>query len=380
MRKLDETMIITLLNNKGGVGKTSSCTALATLLGIMGYKCLIIDNDFQSNATATMITDESISKTVVDLFKAEPDDYDYIKGCIITTKYKNVDIVPSQPEHEKTNELLYQVEEPERYHFLGQVLECIKEEYDYILIDTHPDLYPATKNALCCSDYVITPAGADGYAYTGITLLVNSIYEISSNEELNPNLEFLGAFIAKSKPRTNNFQDYQEFYGNELGESYIPISIREDASVSAVLDWRIPLPYLLLSHDYRSSAKRWKAVYDYIELCREVGMIEDEDYLLARSIFEVVEGNLTLSLEKKDGELSVNSLHLSNGARDDFQSPYVEEHSFTYKTLIQEMNQREDLRKLLKDSIVEITDPDRILRYLPHDKKKSPYMKVKNLE
>lgn len=378
--RLDETRVITLLNNKGGIGKTSSCTALATLLGIMGYKCLVIDNDFQSNATATMILDEPINKTIVDFFKMNPDDHDNIKNCVIATRYKNVDIIPSQPEHEKTNELLYQVPEPDRYHFLGQVLESIKGNYDYILIDTHPDLYPATKNALCCSDYVITPAGADGYAYTGITLLVNSVYEISSNEELNPDLEFLGAFIAKSKPRTNNFQDYQDFYGNELGDAYIPVSVREDASVSAVLDWRMPLPYLLLSHDYRSSAKRWKAVYDYIELCREVGMIEDEDYLLARSIFEVVEGNLTLSLKKENGEVKIESLYLSKGVRDDFQSTYVEENSFAYKDLIREMNQREDLRRLLKDIIVEISDPDRILKYLPYDKKKKPYIKVKNLE
>lgn len=378
--KLEETRVLTLINNKGGVGKTSSCTAIGSILGILGYNCLIVDNDFQTNATATFLTENNdIDLTVMDLFKMETYTKSEVERCIIHTDYQNVDLIPSCPEHVDTNEYLYSLPEKERYHHLANALQLVKDNYDYILIDTHPDLYPVTKNALCCSDYVMTPVGADGYSFQGTALLTNSILQISSDESMNPDLQFLGVFITGSKPRTNNFQDYQEFYENELGEDYIPVTIRDDASVSAVLSWGMPLPYLLTSKNYRSSAKRWKAIYDYIELIHEIGMIEDDDYVLARGIYEVIEGNLILDLKKIDGDITINSVYLAKGVRDDFQSKYTEENSFGYKELIRELNESENLRKALKKGIINITDPDRILKYMPYDHNRSPYIKVKAL-
>lgn len=378
--------IITIINNKGGVGKTSSCTTIGTILGILGYKCLIVDNDFQSNTTATLLTEnDTIEGTIIDLFTMSKYDKESFEHSVIHTVYTNVDLIPACPEHVATNDYLKSLPAGQTNKQLKKALDLVQDEYDFIIIDTHPDLYLSTTNALYCSNYVITPVGADGYSFQGTAPIANFILNAASETETgtdsNPDLVFLGAFITNAEVRTSLYKNYYRFYQEQLGEDFIPICIRRDSAVGAVPSWLIPLPYLLGYKEYRAVAK-WKGIYDYIDLMREIGMITEYDYVLARSIFEVADGNFILNLKKANGEVEISSVALAKGVRDDFQNKYAEEHSYNYKSLVNEVNNNEELRRDIKNGVITTMDEDRIIKIVPHEdkNKKFPYIKVKELK
>lgn len=374
--------IITMINNKGGIGKTSSCTTIGTILGILGYKCLIVDNDFQSNTTATLLTEtDRIDGTIVDLFTMDEYDKASFEHSVIHTAYANVDLVPACPEHVDTNDFLHSLPKDQVNTKLKRALDLVQDDYDFIIIDTHPDLYATTKNALYSSDYVMTPVGADGYSFQGTAPIANFILNAASEAgaDNNPDLVFLGAFITNAEVRTSLYKNYYSFYQEQLGEDFIPICIRRDSAIGAVPSWLIPLPYLLGYKDYRATAK-WKGIYDYIDLMREIGMITEYDYVLARSIFEVADGNFLLNLKKVNGEVEISSVTLAKGVRDDFQNEYVAEHSYSYKNLVNEVNNNEDLRRDIKKGVITTMDEDRIIKIIPHGDKRTPYIKVKGLK
>lgn len=368
--------IITSINNKGGVGKTSSCTTIGSLLGILGYRCLIVDNDFQSNATATFLNEnDNIAGTVRDLFVTENITRKDVEECILHTSYKNVDLIPACPEHVDTDEYLYSLPKEEVYTKLKKALQHIQDDYDYIMIDTHPDLYGVTKNALCCSDYVMTPVGADGYSFQGTAPITNSILKIS--DELNPGLSFLGAFMTSVDTRTSAYKNYYSFYESQLGDDFLHVAIRRDSSIAAVPSWLLPLPYLLGDRDFRSTSK-WKGIYDYIDLMYDVGMISEDDYMVIRGIFEIADGKLLIELSNEPN-VRIKSVHLAAGVRDDFQNEYVKENLPHYKDLVRTLNENESLKTAVKEGLITVMNEDRLIKLYTR-KLKFPYVKIKSLK
>lgn len=196
-KRLPTDHIITIINQKGGVGKTSSCTLMATLLGLAGYQCLVIDNDSQANTTATLLPDiASVTKSIVDIFRMNTPTAEEVAACIYHTPYQGVNLIPSRPEHQRTDDYLYSLLGRKAIHkLLKRAIKQVEEHYDYILIDTHPDLGGSVQNALCCSDYVLIPVKPDGYSYQGVTPIINQVLDIASDEDLNPDLELLGVFF-----------------------------------------------------------------------------------------------------------------------------------------------------------------------------------------
>lgn len=160
---------------------------------------------------------------------------------------------PSPSEHRDTDVYLYsQVGKRIVQKVLNKALRQIKDEYDFILIDTHPDANMVAQNALCASDYVLTPVRPDGYSYQGITPTTNEILKIAQDEDMNPNLNFLGVFITASNTKTGIYKTLRNFYQTEFGDDFIPVTIRQDSAVDAVTTYLSPLPYLLGGQDYRS--------------------------------------------------------------------------------------------------------------------------------
>lgn len=363
-KRLSKTYIITIINQKGGVGKTSTCTPIATLLGLAGYRCLVVDNDSQANTTATLLPDISnITKSIVDIFHLNSPTQKDVSACIYQTPYIGVDLIPARPEHEQTDTYLYSLFGRKAIHkLLGRALKAVEEQYDYILIDTHPDLGMTVQNALCCSDYVLTPVKPDGYSYQGITPITNRILDISSDEDMNPKLQFLGVFLTCAEPRTAAYRDYYNYYLENFGDDFIPVGIRLDRAVMAVCNFLVPLPYLLGSSEYQASGS-WKAIYDYIELMRCTEIIDDPDYIILRSTFEIMEKRLAIQIPTTAYDRPYISAILDAVIKPEVISPYENKPHMTRDEMIKQLNSDQSLRDKIQTCLSIVGNPSRNIRY-----------------
>jgi chromosome partitioning protein len=193
--------IISMVNQKGGVGKTTTSINLSACLGYFGKKALLIDLDPQGNAsTGVGINKGDAEVSIYDVIM----DRVPIEKTIIKTKYKNLDIIPAtinlagadiellnkgtrEPSFVKTAQL--------KNHIIS-----IKDSYDYIIIDCPPSLGLLTTNALTASDSVIIPVQCEFFALEGIMQLLNTIMLVQKN--LNPNLDIEGVLLTMLDSRT----------------------------------------------------------------------------------------------------------------------------------------------------------------------------------
>ena len=189
--------IIAFANQKGGVGKTTTCVNVATYLALMDKKVLILDLDPQGNATSAVgIEKNKELKTIYDLIGGESQYDEVIQSTIID----NLFIIPSTVDLAGAEIELIQL--PNREKIIKRILDEIKNSYDFILIDCPPSLGLITVNALTASNSVLIPIQCEFFALEGLTQLMNSI-KLIKYRGLNPDLDIEGVVMTMKDKRFN---------------------------------------------------------------------------------------------------------------------------------------------------------------------------------
>ncbi len=215
--------IISFANQKGGVGKTTTCINLAAYVAAMGKKVLVLDLDPQGNATSGLgIEKDKDLKTIYDLISGDTDVNDVIKQTIV----ENLDIIPSTVDLAGAE--IEMVQMPQREKIIKGILDPIKDSYDFIMIDCPPSLGLITVNSLTASDSVIIPITCEFFSLEGLTQLMNTIKLIKYH--LNPSIDIEGVVMTMKDKRSNLTAQVSDeilkFFGKRVFFTYIPRNIR----------------------------------------------------------------------------------------------------------------------------------------------------------
>ncbi len=223
IRVLTMGIVVTVANQKGGVGKTTTTVNLAAYLADAGKFVLIVDLDPQANATSALgIDHRSLSGGSYEVLIGGAKARDFI----LPTTHAGLRILPST--QALAGAAVELVTADSREHFLREALKEVKNDYDYILIDLPPSLGLITINGFVASDSVLIPVQAEYFALEGVGQLLNTINLIREN--IKPELEIMGAVITMYDSRTKLSQEVLEelyrYFPDKIFRSVIPRSVR----------------------------------------------------------------------------------------------------------------------------------------------------------
>jgi chromosome partitioning protein len=246
--------VIALANQKGGVGKTTTAINLAASLAVLEYKVLIIDADPQANATSGVGFDVKNVKT--SIYECIVDELDPRK-IILNTDIQGLDLIPSHID--LVGAEIEMLNLPNREKVLRYVIEKIRNDYDFILIDCSPSLGLITVNALTAADSVIIPVQCEYFALEGLGKLLNTIKIIQT--KLHPELEIEGFLLTMFDSRLNLSNQVQEEVKKHFQEMVFETVIQRNIKLSEAPSYGQPA----ILYDATS-----KGASSYMNLAREL--------------------------------------------------------------------------------------------------------------
>jgi chromosome partitioning protein len=215
--------VIAVVNQKGGVGKSTTAVNLAAALGMRGNRVLCIDSDAQGNLTSGFgIKKRSLEVTVYDVLLGQRS----IADAVIHTEFKNVSVVPATSELAGADIELIELEN--RQSRLKMQVLTVKADYDYIFIDCPPSLSLLTVNALVAADTVLIPLQCEFHAVEGLSQLIESVKLVKSR--FNPNIDIEGILFTMYDGRLQLthqvVNEVRKHFPNKVLESIIPRNVR----------------------------------------------------------------------------------------------------------------------------------------------------------
>ena len=219
---MSSPVIIAVTNQKGGVGKTTTSINIAYCLHKAGKRVLLIDFDPQGNATSGLgFEKDQLSHTVLDVIRQQVP----IQDTILTTAYKQFDLVPSTPELANAEVELARAER--RFIRLKMALADL-EGYDYVIIDSPPSLSLLTVNVLIGARFVLLPVQAEFYALEGLGQLLETMQLVRKG--LNPTLDLIGVLVTMMDTRTTLskqvYEEVKKHFPGKVFETVIPRNVR----------------------------------------------------------------------------------------------------------------------------------------------------------
>ena len=240
---------IVFVNQKGGVGKTTSAINIGAYIALAGKKVLLVDFDSQGNMSSG-----------VGVTKDKPTVYELLAGLVKPedavkhTPVQNLDAISASID--LSGAAIELVDQENREYFLKNALEPLKSQYDYILIDCPPSLGLLTLNGLAAADSVLVPMQCEYFALEGITLLLQTVQKVQ--KEINPKLEIGGIFFTMFDSRTRLAQDVvlqvKSYFKDAVFNTIIPRNVRLSEAPSHGLPISMYDPSCLGARSYKQLA------------------------------------------------------------------------------------------------------------------------------
>ena len=257
---MDKTMTICFNNNKGGSGKSTTCSNVGAAMAMAGKKVLLVDGDMQLNLSLSFFSEDEVLKMAAgekNLYYAIGKQQD-LTDFIVPTAYPNLDLIPSSTLMSSIEYELFT--KWQREFILRKCLQKIKDSgvYDYILIDAPPTLGGWVMNILCASDRVIIPVEASPWGMFGLANMFDFLNDV---KQITPELSVMGVVLTKVDTRKNYFKQTMETFKEMPDIHLFDTFIRVDSSIEWSQDSSAPVV------EFKKSSR---SAGEYMELAREV--------------------------------------------------------------------------------------------------------------